>query len=217
MSVSLKMAPLLSILALFCACSGSGQLDEPGREQAQGVPSAGGFPPSDGDGAARDRGHSVRKESRGGTIAQGLMREPSGLLATESTLVADQGVSAQVATDLLSSPEHLAKAVQKMERDASGSPEAQDLAKHYRSAISRAVGSDGAVENFSCGLSVCAGSVRSRLDVDQDAWVSRLNDDKSALTYSYVDTAERVGGFNEIRFVFSTDPALNAIVTPAEL
>lgn len=166
---------------------------------------------------AAGRGASASAAGLGSRESQGIATVSSGFLATEATLVADRGVSAQVATELLSSTESLAKVIQKMERDASTSPEAQDLAKHYRSAVSRAVGTDGAVESFACGLSVCAGSVRSRLDVDQDAWISRLNDDGSALMYSYVDTAERVGMVNESRFVFSTDPALNAIVTPADL
>lgn len=217
MSISLKVVLPSSFIVLCGACSGSGHTDTVDAEQPEGRSSISNTSPVEiGEHAAAGTA-SASRSGLSRKQAKGLDTVAPGFLAAESTLVADRGVSAQVATEVLSSTERFSKAIQTMERDALTSSEAQDLAVHYRSAVLRAVGSDGAVESFACGLSVCAGSVRSRLDVDQDAWISRLNDDTSALTFSYVDTVERIGGFNESRFVFSTDPALNAIVTPSDL
>ncbi|MBT2767287.1 hypothetical protein J7J08_06525 [Stenotrophomonas sp. ISL-67] len=76
----------------------------------------------------------------------------------------------------------------------------------------RAVGTNGAVENLSCGLSVCVGSVRAGSIADHDAWLSRLQEDPGAHTYGFVEAIERTGDQFQSRFVFSTDPALKAIL-----
>ncbi len=133
-------------------------------------------------------------------------------LPAESALVELDGISANMTDQIIESREAFSKALQEMSNDENRSMEAQDLAKHYRDAFERAVGSRGAVGNLSCGLSVCMGSVTAGSVADHDAWLSRLHDDPGAATYGFIEAIESTGDHFQSRFVFSTDPALKAII-----
>lgn len=140
----------------------------------------------------------------------------SGYLSTESDMVDEGRISAQKATQVLASSKSLSRTVEAMERDAAKSLEARDLTKLYRESLARAVESAGVVDNFSCGLSLCVGSVRVRSLADQDAWPARFEQDSSARSYSFVVTSEQIGDSYEQRFMFSTDPGMNGIVDSFE-
>jgi hypothetical protein len=142
-----------------------------------------------------------------------IPREASSFeyLQSESALIFADGISSQAAGDLLRSGKNLSDAIDRMTQDASSSPEAQDLAKHYRSSITRAMGKDGVLERLSCGLSICMGIARARSNADHEAWGRRLASDTSSPTYSYAEASENLGAGYESRFIFSTDPAMNSI------
>lgn len=155
-------------------------------------------------------GSILRPSSGPGLESEALVDLP--YLPTESALVEKDGISANLADEIIESQGAFSEALIKMARDEIKSMEAQDLAKHYRGAIERAVGKNGAVENLSCGLSVCVGSVRAASIADHDAWLSRLQEDPGADTFGFIEAIERTGDQFQSRFVFSTDPVLKAIV-----
>lgn len=164
--------------------------------------------------------HSQHRTPADGSIlrpSSGPSLESSALvdlpyLPTESALVEKDGISANLSDEIVESQDAFSEALLKMARDEMKSMEAQDLARHYRGAIERAVGKNGAVENLSCGLSVCVGSVRAVSIAAHDAWLSRLQEDPGADTFGFIEAIERTGDQFQSRFVFSTDPALKAIV-----
>lgn len=132
-------------------------------------------------------------------------------LQSESALIFDGGISSQIAGDLLRSGRSTSDAIDRMTQDAASSTEAQDLAKHYRSSITRAMSEDAVLERLSCGLSICIGIARARSNADHEAWGRRLASDTSSPTYSYAEASENLGAGYENRFILSTDPAMNSI------
>jgi hypothetical protein len=132
-------------------------------------------------------------------------------LQSESALIFEGGISSQVSEELLRSGRSTSDAIDRLTVDAASSTEAQDLAKHYRSSIARAMGEDALLERLSCGLSICIGIARARSNADHEAWGQRLASDTSSPTYSYAETSENIGAGYENRFIFSTDPAMNSI------
>jgi len=133
-------------------------------------------------------------------------------LATESRFVEPHGITKNHAEEVLASSAAFSKAMGEMRGEAAQSPEAQDLADHYRNALVEAVGDNGAVAGFECGLSVCMGSVHARLDTDNEQWTHRFLEAPSIRIFGHMSALERVGSFNESRFIFSTDPDLPGIV-----
>ncbi len=132
-------------------------------------------------------------------------------LQSESALIFEGGISSQVAADLLRSGRSTSDVIDRMTQDAATSTEAQDLAKHYRSSITRAMGEDAQLERLSCGLSICIGIARAKSNADHEAWGRRLASDQSSPTYSYAEASENLGSGYENRFIFSTDPVMNSI------
>jgi hypothetical protein len=133
-------------------------------------------------------------------------------LPAESAFVAQHGISASLTDQVIESRDEFARVLKEMSNDEMRSMEAQDLAKLYRRMLERAVGTESAVEDLSCGLSVCMGSVRAGSLADHDAWLARLGEDPAALRYVFMEAIEHTGDQFQSRFVFSTDPALKAIV-----
>ena len=171
---------------------------------------------------ATDRSHeeiaglkrpSIRAESV--PSVQQAARQPDTLyLATESRFIEHGGLSRTRADEILESREGFSRALEEMSSDAARNTDAQDLADHYRSALVGAVGSDGAVASFSCGLSMCMGSVQTRMDVDNGQWNLRFLDAASTRVFGHVSTLEKIGDLQESRFIFSTDPNVPGIVVP---
>jgi len=132
-------------------------------------------------------------------------------LQVESGFMANGGISNQAAETLLRSSRSSSDAIDRMTIDAASSPDAQDLTRHYRSSLERAMGQDGVLDRLACGLSICIGIARAQSSADHEAWGHRLASDRSSPTYSYAEVSEKLGAGYENRFMFSTDPELNSI------
>lgn len=133
------------------------------------------------------------------------------LLRSESALMFKDGISILAAEDLLQSSRNMSDAINRMTQDAASSPDAQDLTRHYRSSLERAIGQEGVLERFSCGLSICIGIARTRRSTDHEAWGHRFASDASSPTYSYAEASEHSWMGYENRFIFSTDPEMSSI------
>ncbi|WP_267094453.1 hypothetical protein [Xanthomonas sacchari] len=93
-----------------------------------------------------------------------------------------------------------------------GDPEAQELKKIYLSTMKEklAVRNDVSGIDFECGTSVCVGEVNMSGNKDDEGLVSGIFGPPTP-AYGLLETSEVVGGVVEKRFVFSTDPKVNAI------
>jgi hypothetical protein len=138
----------------------------------------------------------------------------SPYLVTESAFIERGGISSETTDPILESRDLFSKTFERMSEDEKKSMEAQDLAKHYRNALERAVGDLGVVEDLTCGLSLCMGSVAARSRVDHAAWAERLYEDPDAARHVILDVFEMNGDRLQNRFLFSTDSAIKAIVLP---
>lgn len=135
----------------------------------------------------------------------------SPYLSTESTLIEQDALSADRADEILEDRALFAKALERMRDDEKTSMEAQDLARHHRSVLVRAVGSQGVVDDLACGLSLCIGAVTAHSREHHDAWHGRLVKDPAARRYGAIHWIEPVADQFQKRFVFSADPAVAAI------
>lgn len=140
-------------------------------------------------------------------------RDPaaSAYLATEATMIEQDGISGERSDEILEDTALFSKALARMSDDEKTSMEAQELARHHRNVLVRAVGDQGVVEDLTCGLSLCMGAVTARSQVDHDAWHGRLAKDPAARRYGAIHRFEPVGDQVQKRFVFSADPAVAAI------
>lgn len=141
---------------------------------------------------------------------------PQGhFLEGERMLLAEGALSMERSEAILGSDKAFALAISQFEQDAAGQPEVQDLTRLYRAAASRLMGQDGTLVSFACGYSLCVGEIRSRTDEDFSAWSEAIGLDKAAPVYSLA-TAPMTWGRDQRggRFVFSVDPAANAIAGP---
>ncbi|MCW0369411.1 MULTISPECIES: hypothetical protein [Xanthomonas] len=93
-----------------------------------------------------------------------------------------------------------------------GDPEAQELKKIYLSAMKEKLAARNDVSgiDFECGTSVCVGKVNMSGNKDDEGLVSGIFGPPTP-AYGLLETSEVVGGVVEKRFVFSTDPKVNAI------
>lgn len=135
----------------------------------------------------------------------------SPYLPTESALIQHGGISGDRSIEMLEDTTMFAKALERMRADERTSLEAQALARHHGNVLQRAVGSQGVVEDLTCGLSLCLGAVTARSEADHDAWHDRLVKDPAARRYGAVHRHQPVGDQLQQRFVFSADPAVAAI------
>lgn len=140
--------------------------------------------------------------------------ETSPYLATESEFIERGGISSEWADPFLGSRELFSDALQRMSEDEGKSIEAQDLARRYRNALERAVGAQDVVEDLTCGLSLCMGSVSSRSRADRNAWAERLYEDADAARHVTFDVFEMNGDRLHNRFLFSADAAIKSVALP---
>ncbi|MDR2961510.1 MAG: hypothetical protein LBV10_18475 [Stenotrophomonas sp.] len=165
--------------------------------------------------AASDAGSpraATATATAGATAAHGSANVEGHFLEGERLLMADGGVSAQKSEAVLGSDKAFAQAIGQFERDASSRPEVQDLTGLYKAAATRLIGRDGTLVSFACGYSLCVGEIRSRTEEDFSAWSEAFGMDKASPVYS-LTTAPMTWGRDQHggRFVFSVDPAANAI------
>lgn len=148
--------------------------------------------------------------------ARSLAEAASPHLATESEFIKGGGISSEWADPVLESGDLFSSALQRMSEDEAESTEAQDLARRYRNALERAVGTQDVVEDLTCGVSLCMGAVSSQSRADRDAWAERLYEDADAVRHVTFDVFEMNGDRLHNRFLFSADVAIKAIVVPAD-
>ena len=153
--------------------------------------------------------------SSAATAARVTANPQAHFLEGERMLLAEGALSMEKSEAILGSDKAFALAISQFEQDAAGQPEVQDLTRLYRTAASRLMGQDGTLVSFACGYSLCVGEIRSRTDEDFSAWSEAIGLDKAAPVYSLA-TAPMTWGRDQRggRFVFSVDPAANAIAGP---
>jgi len=163
--------------------------------------------------AVTDAGSArVPTASTRATAGQGPADPEGHFLEGERSLLTEGALSAEKSDVILGSDNAFAQAISQFEQDAAGHPEVQDLTRLYRTAATRLIGSDGTLVSFACGYSLCVGEIRSRTDEDFSAWSEAIGMDKARPVYS-LTTAPMTWGRDQHggRFVFSVDPAANAI------
>jgi hypothetical protein len=136
----------------------------------------------------------------------------SPYLPTESTFIDQSGISGDRSEEILENSALFSKALDGMRGDEATNVEAQELAQHHRRVLERAVGEQGIVNDLTCGLSLCMGSVTSRTTAEHEDWSGRLVKDPAARRYGAIHKYEAVGDQVQNRFVFSADPAIAALV-----
>ncbi|MGO1003406.1 hypothetical protein [Lysobacter sp. CA196] len=142
---------------------------------------------------------------------------PSAYLPAESKLLAEGGLATERAVALLQSDKQFQQAARAFDQGAANSLEAQDLAAHYKAAVARGLSNKEVLRDFSCGLSLCIGSIRTKSADDYTAWSERFAKDTGAPTYSFMETTKKLSeGEYESRFVFSTDPGANSMTAPGK-
>ena len=204
--------PIVAALLGLC-CSGCSDGKSPaadGNQQRTTEESSASQRHPDTPDSANPRGRTLSNQSISAS-SENRTERTSEYLQVESGFMANRGISSQTAEDLLRSSRSTHDAIDRMTIDAASSPDAQDLARHYRSSLIRAMDQNTVLERLACGLSICIGIARARSNADHEAWGQRLASDRSSPTYSYVEAAEGIGAGYENRFIFSIDPELNSI------
>lgn len=136
----------------------------------------------------------------------------SAYLIGEGDLINDGALSIDRAAPILQSNKEFEKTMRRFGQGAATSSEAQDLIAHYKIAIERELGEKGVLRDFSCGLSLCLGSIRTRSPADYAAWSERFSSSAGAPSYSFGDITQKLNDDEfEGRFVFSTDPQANSV------
>lgn len=153
--------------------------------------------------------HSAGKRGTSSAIASS--GSALDYLPSESSFVLNEGISIRKLEHLLHSSRAMSDAIDRMSQEAASSPEALALTAHYRFSLLRAMGQTATLDRLSCGLSICIGIARAESLTDHEAWGRRITSDPSSPTFSYGEAFEDIAGGYENRFIFSTDPALNAI------
>lgn len=139
--------------------------------------------------------------------------EASPYLGTESEFIVQDSISIDMSNGMLEDNALFSSALEGMRSEERTSVEAQKMAIHHRDVLERAVGELGVVEDLTCGLSLCIGSVTSLTQADHEAWSRRLVKDPAARRYGAVHSYTPVGDQLQHRFVFSTDPAVAGLFT----
>lgn len=105
--------------------------------------------------------------------------------------------------------------MREFERQTSRDPLAAEQTNTYERAIRQEVANAKnamQLQDFSCGLRICMGSIRSTDQAQFDAWFKEFMASKSLPTYvATSDTVDVGGGNYEHRFLFSIDPTSNGV------
>lgn len=137
----------------------------------------------------------------------------SGYLKAELQYIGKGGIEANDVDQVLQSRHAFTSALLAFDEQASSSLEAQDMTRHFRAVMLRALGENMTVHSLSCGLSVCMGSVQSGSKFD-DTWAHAFFDHGSIKVFGFIEAADQIGGLHERRFLFSMDPELPGIIVP---
>ncbi|WP_279363417.1 hypothetical protein [Xanthomonas sacchari] len=176
--------------------------------------------PADKDKVAGSNSARSVANASGDPLVKGDVLAAADGANKESGVEASIGESSLLSGDALS----LSKAKKLLDRDNfptllrgfagkyAGDPEAQELKKIYLSAMKEKLAARNDVSgiDFECGTSVCVGKVNMSVNKDDEGLVSGIFGPPTP-AYGLLETSEVVRGVVEKRFVFSTDPKVNAI------
>lgn len=102
------------------------------------------------------------------------------------------------------------------EIDTAKDSNALSLTDLYKQSIRKQLGSTGQLVSFSCGLSLCIGALRTNATENYDSWTQKFFADNGTPSYSFADSIVKLAeNHYEGRFMFSTDPAANAMTGKA--
>lgn len=96
-------------------------------------------------------------------------------------------------------------------------PEALDLTALYAEAAGKLLPEDAQARlvGLQCGTTLCIGRIRSQSRDAYRSWSEAFGSSRSTPHYSYIDrTIPLAANDFEHRFIFSTDPAANAVTVP---
>lgn len=144
---------------------------------------------------------------RSGRTAASTDRTPS-----EHALLAGNALAIESAERVLAS-RHFDRFMQVFAREAT-SGEALDLTALYAEAARKLLPGDGEARlvDLQCGTTLCIGRIRSRARDAYRKWSDAFGNSRSTPHYSYIDrTIALAADEFEHRFIFSTDPAANAV------
>ena len=103
--------------------------------------------------------------------------------------------------------------------ESSRDPLSSELTSTYSNAMAQQIGASGnsvKINDFSCGLNLCMGSINSKDQASYDQWQTQFSTNKGSPSYAYADyTVDMGGGVVQHRFMFSTDPKSNSVTFPA--
>ena len=137
---------------------------------------------------------------------------PSSL---ESALVQHAGLSVREADRLLEA-EDFPRRLRDYAAESAADPDAAELTSVYRAALERALRDSGVnarLDGFACGTRLCAGALGGGGPDDYTRWSEYFVKAATVPTYAFHSRLlERPDGPAALRFTFSVDPALNAIV-----
>lgn len=109
--------------------------------------------------------------------------------------------------------ENFAGTVAAFEGDSRTDSLATQLTNAYRTSIEATLAEfkGGGLDRFSCGLSLCVGSIRSTGGAElPEEWWQQLNAGKNLSIYAFSQASTELGqGNGETRFIFSTSQANN--------
>lgn len=209
-----KFAAILVAAVLQTACSVDKPTKLPAAHESE-VPSPTLSAETESKTVHRSQPKSARHVTPHSTASGQQSVEPADQrhLKAEARLVGRGGLESDEVEHVLLSREAFAGTVQALDQDAMHSIEAQEMARYVRNVIDRGLTSDMRLSSFSCGVSVCMGSVQKGSEFAKNWSISELEDE--ALPFHAVaQSMEKIGGVHENRFVFSTDPELRDFVGP---
>ena len=138
-----------------------------------------------------------------------------GPFALEGALVQHAGLSVREADRLLEA-EDFPRRLGDYAAESAADPDAAELTTVYRAALERALRDSGVnarLDGFACGTRLCAGALGGGGPDDYTRWSEYFVKAATVPTYAFHSRLlERPDGPAVLRFTFSVDPALNAIV-----
>lgn len=209
-----KLAAILIAAVLQTACSVEEPVRLPASHESK-VPSPTRSAETESTAVHLSHPDSVRYEKADSMTSGQQPAEPKvpPHLTAEATLIGKGGLASDQVEHVLLSREAFSGTVEALEQESLRSIEAQDMTRYVRNVIDRGLTSDMRLSSFSCGESVCMGSVQKGSEFEKNWSISRLEDE--ALPFHAVaQSMEKIGGVYENRFLFSTDPELRNFVGP---
>lgn len=167
----------------------------------------------------------VRTTSSNGVDTPDRLQGPAGgsvaprnlpLLPEERKLIVGGTISVDAVGRMIRTPD-FDKFMRQLSIESAHDPLALDVTKVQRSYLENNLKEVGALRDFACGLSVCAGIVSGGKDIEPfNRFREHFLSDPSAAAYSLLNYPMTLdNGEIEIRLVMSADPTVDGISTSA--